>query len=88
MSAAVSASIRFVRAPGFCTFVFHAVTASADPAIMTSRNYTLLCSGGTATRAPSLFISGGAVSRITDRRIALLSMGSTVLCIPYSRLTR
>ena len=81
MSAAVSASIRLVRAPAFCTFMFRAVTASADPAITTSGNYTLLCSGGTVARAPGFLISRRAVSGISDRRIALLCMGSTISAI-------
>ena len=80
MSAAVSASICLVRAPAFCTFMFYTVTASTDLAIMTSRNYTLLCSDGTS-RTTGLFIARRAVSGATDGGIALLSMGSTIAII-------
>ena len=81
MSAAVSAPICLVRAPAFCTFVFYTVTASIGPAIMTSGNYTLLCSGRTTARASSLFIARRAVSGVADRGFAFLSMGNTIAII-------
>ena len=81
MSATVSVSICLVRAPAFCAFVFYTVTASTNPAIMTSGNYTLLCSGRTTARTTSLFIARRAVSGVADGGIALLRMGSTIAII-------